>query len=69
MNARFLDEYTSLHYCAKLNRPEVAIKLMDYGANINAKSSMNRSPLILAVLANNYDMVKLLLDYNADVNV
>ena len=42
---------------------------MDYGANINAKSSMNRSPLILAVLANNYDMVKLLLDYNADVNV
>lgn len=47
----------------------VIVKLLDAGANPNIhKESTGDTPLHLAIAAENMDMIKLLLKYNADVN-
>ena len=43
-------------------------KLLDNGANINARNSEDRTPLNVAIWTGYYDMIKLLLERDADVN-
>lgn len=43
-----LDRFTALHFAAQENHADVVNYLIDLGANIEAKSSIGRTPLHLA---------------------
>ena len=43
-------------------------KLLDGGANVESRNESGRTPLMLAALKSNAEMVKLLLEHGADVN-
>lgn len=68
-----IDEHyhTPLHYAIGNNRPVTIVKLLiSYGANLNAHFPRGyETALHLAVENNNYNLVKLLLDNNANVNI
>jgi ankyrin repeat protein len=42
--------------------------LLENGANVNAKDSVNRSVLHYTAIKRNYDCIKVLLDHGADIN-
>ena len=69
INARFLDKFTVLHEAAQGNCIEAAKELFKNGADVNALTSMDRTPLILAVERQNLEMVKLLLGYHAILDI
>lgn len=60
---------TPLHEAAAHNRLEIAELLLDYGANINARTASDLTPLHEAVFANHIAMVRLLLARGACVSV
>lgn len=51
------------------NKKDIAQLLIDNGANINAQRYNGWTPLMLAVGIKNIDMVKFLLDNNADITI
>lgn len=58
-----------LHYAAMYKQPGAVKQLVQYGANVNAKGSYGRTPLIYGVSSARLpDMVKFLIDSGADVN-
>lgn len=69
-NIRFqgLDEFTALHFAAQENRYEVCQFLIENGANLEAKSSIGRTPLHLCSIKGHADIVKLLVNNGADIN-
>ena len=60
--------YTALHEAAINNHTALVDLLIDYGANINARTSSGVTPLHEAVLHNSTDVVQLLLAYGANPN-
>ena len=68
--------FTLLHFAAKGKMPDVAARLIDgFGMNPNAKSSMGRTPLTLAILgipgvhdSDALDTVRVLVERGANVN-
>jgi ankyrin repeat protein len=53
----------------KKNHPMKIISLLlENGANVNAKDSVNRSVLHYTAIKRNYDCIKVLLDHGADIN-
>lgn len=61
--------YTPLHHAVTSGHFEVAMLLLDHGAEVNCLNSDGHTPLLLA--AQNYysmDIVKLLLESGADIN-
>lgn len=66
-----VDERTglaSLHYAANLGRYDIALELIEHGANIEIKSRENMMrPLHYAASGGSYDTTKLLLDRSAEV--
>jgi ankyrin repeat protein len=69
INSRFMDQFTCLHYAAQDNFYPVAVELVKYGSNINALSSMRRTPLMYAVISGHREIVEMLLKNKADVNI
>lgn len=63
-----LDQFTALHFAAQANQIEIVKYLIERGANLNAKSSFNRTPLHLCSLKGHLDVVQILVDNEADVN-
>lgn len=63
--------FTLLHYAAKYNRMvEVLPLLMAAGLSVNARTMLGGStPLMLAVMRDQFAMVKALIDMGADVNL
>ena len=61
---------TLLFFAAQKNKLKFVKLLLENGAdpNINNIKLMNESPLYHAVIHNNYDMIQILLEYNADYN-
>jgi RNA polymerase sigma factor (sigma-70 family) len=57
--------YTPLHEAAAHDRIEIAALLLDYGANINARTASGLTPLYEAVLSNHVNSVRLLLSHGA----
>ena len=69
-NAKGLNDWTALHLAAAdglLGVSQVLITKGDH-TDIDARTSMNRTPLHLATLHNHLDVVRLLVDYGADFN-
>lgn len=54
---------TALHYAVSSRKVEFVKLLLNYGANPNTPNYFERSPLVMAVLDNNYDMVKLFIEH------
>jgi len=64
--------FTALHIACKLGRSDIALKLIEFGADINGKPEnicrLTDTPLQLAILKKDLDLVKLLIKKGADVN-
>jgi ankyrin repeat protein len=63
-------KYTPLHFATFYSAPVgVILSLLDKGANINAVSDNQHTPLYCALYRHNDDVVKLLLDRGANPNI
>lgn len=62
------DGYTPLHRAAYSNNVDIAKILIQYGANVNAKTEFEWTPLHSAVKWSNAECAALLLQHGADVN-
>jgi len=60
---------TPLQYACKLNKITFVKLLLQSGANPNITSILNYSCLHCAIDNNNLEMIKLLIEYNADYNL
>lgn len=70
VNARDKDEMTPLRLAAIYGHKNVAILLLDHGANIETRDEiLGQTPLHLAASNGNMDVVALLLNRGAGVNV
>jgi Protein kinase domain/Ankyrin repeats (3 copies) len=69
-NAKGLNDWSSMHLAAADGHYDICQILITKGdhTNINARTSMNRTPLHLATIHNRFEVVRLLLDFNADIN-
>ena len=62
-------EGTALHNAAFHGRPGVAAVLIEFGADVNARGSNNRTPLHMACQMNRVLAVKVLLENGADMSL
>jgi ankyrin repeat protein len=72
IDAKNIQFLTPLHIACKYGRTDIALKLIEFGADINGKPENNcrltDTPLQLAILKKDLDLVKLLIEKGADVN-
>lgn len=59
---------SSLHYACRLNYPEVAECLLAHGADPNAVSEIDDTPIHCAIQTGNAHLVDMLISYGADPN-
>ncbi|UNI18714.1 hypothetical protein JDV02_004967 [Purpureocillium takamizusanense] len=59
---------TPIHNAAQMGLREITLKLIQKGADVNARTKKNWTALILAAEAGRTEIVKLLLKHGADVN-
>jgi ankyrin repeat protein len=64
-----LDTTTQLSNAAKSGDTNGVVRLLDKGADINAKDNLGTTALMSAIMSGQTETVKLLLDRGADVNV
>lgn len=64
----FQNGYTPLHIAAKKNQTNIALALLQYGAETNALTKQGVSPLHLAAQEGHAEMASLLLEKGAHVN-
>jgi len=57
---------TPLHYACKLNYPDVALVLLQHGANPNAESEIDENPIHCCIQNGNAEMLDLLMSNGAD---
>jgi ankyrin repeat protein len=62
------DEFTPLHLTVIYNQPEIMSKLLEKGADPDVKDSEGNTPLHFAAEQNNLELLKLLIEYDGDVN-
>lgn len=67
-DSRDEDGYTPLHRAAYSNNVEIARILIQYGADVNARTEMLWTPLHSAVKWSNAEVAAFLLQHGADVN-
>jgi len=61
--------WTPLHYASSRGHLEVAQYLLANGSIVNSMSPGNTTPLMMAVQSGNEQLVKLLLDKGADIQL
>ena len=61
--------WTPLHYACSTGRLDVAQFLIANGAKVNALSPSETTPLMMAVSSGNDELIKLLLDKGADLQM
>ena len=57
---------TPLHYACKLNYPDVAMVLLQHGANPDAKSEVDDNPIHCCVRNGNAELLDVLISHGAD---
>lgn len=68
VNVPLKDGMTALHFAAQHQRPLTVVRLLQAGADPNAKTDYDITPLAIACTLNNHDVVQSLLDADADAN-
>eukprot|EP01134_Creolimax_fragrantissima_P004718 CFRG4718T1 len=61
--------FSALHTAAQLGYLNVVVYLLDHGANVNATNFENCTPLHYAIIEEDYDLAKLLVDHKAAVDI
>ncbi len=61
------DGWTALHHASNSGCQESVNQLIDKGANIEARTNINETPLHLAAKTNNIDVLKLLIEKQAQI--
>ena len=61
--------WTALHWCARLNHPEIARMLIDAGADVNIQNKYGSTALHFCASLNPPEIARMLIDAGADVNV
>lgn len=70
INARDSDGQSALMYASKRSFNDTAALLINHGADVNVQSRKREiSPLILAAVAGNVELVRMLLEHGADPNL
>lgn len=69
LDAKNSDGNTVLHYAIDQEDDDLALQLIDAGADINVTNNNLETPLLNAVNTNNYYMVEVLLDKDALINL
>ena len=69
INVKNGNGWSSLHYAAIYNKPEIFEVLINEEANINAKDTWDFTPLHRASYKGNLEIIKSLLNKNADINI
>lgn len=65
-----IDGGSPLRFAALLNKPECVNKLIALGADVNVRDNSGKTPLLTALVAENYVVAELLLDNSqVDVNI
>ncbi len=59
---------TPLHFACERGHPEVATRLLDAGADMEARDMVGRTPLITTALSRNMEIAKDLVNRGADIN-
>jgi ankyrin repeat protein len=59
---------TALYYAVEANFPEMAIFLLDYGADPNGSDRVGMTPLMMAARRGDTEMVRRLIAHGADAN-
>lgn len=59
---------TSLHWAVIGENSALCQFLIERGADVNAKSALDETPLCLACEKNNFEIIKLLIEHDADIN-
>lgn len=67
VNKQDWDNYSPLHFCAASGFIEGAKELLDEGAAINIQTRLKETPLTIAIIHRQIEMVKFLIDSHADV--
>ena len=57
-----------LHFASEWKEPDLVERIIKLGADVNIKNLWKRTPLHLAVEANNFAAIKILLDHGADIH-
>ena len=60
---------SALHYAAQNADPAVASLVASHGPNINAQDNVGHSPLMIAVMCGNVEVVRYLITQGADINL
>jgi uncharacterized protein len=68
INSQTIDNQTALHLAIEGQKLEAVKLLIKYKANIEAKTKLMRTPLILACIHGEKEIAAVLLNAGADVN-
>ena len=70
-NVHVVDNYeqNALHRCAaSIEAPEVCLRLIQLGVDINAKNHVDDTPLIEAAEFGNFEIARILIENGADIH-
>ncbi len=68
VNAKSVTGFTPLLFACSLNKTDIAVLLLNSGADPNLAGNQNETPLLYAVMTSNQILVKELLNRGADPN-
>lgn len=68
VETRYRGAHTPLCLAALEGGPQAAARLLEFGADMNAKNAKDQSPLFLATLSKSFGVMEVLLNHGANVN-
>ncbi|OII74558.1 uncharacterized protein cubi_00111 [Cryptosporidium ubiquitum] len=68
-NSRNSQGFYALHLACDKGYAEIALLLLEYGANLNAKDGFGDSPLHVAVISEQESCIRILIEHGADLTL
>lgn len=61
-------QFTPIHFAVQFNKTKFVQLLLEWRADLNARTTDGLSPVMIAILFNSTDIAKLLIDHGANLN-